>query len=54
MTELNRYSICRNCLGCNQLELETFKGVFKCENYIRGTNDLQNRWKDSRKTETKN
>jgi len=25
---------CKKCLGCNRLELENFKGVYRCENYI--------------------
>lgn len=24
---------CVKCLGCNRLELENFKGVWRCENY---------------------
>lgn len=24
---------CRNCLGCNQLEIETFRGDIKCINH---------------------
>ncbi len=33
---------CKQCLGCNLLELETFKGKYRCENFIDGgkTNDL--------------
>ena len=23
--------LCKNCLGCNKLELETFTGVYRCE-----------------------
>lgn len=25
---------CVKCIGCNRLELENFKGVWRCENYI--------------------
>lgn len=25
---------CKNCGGCNRLELENFRGVYRCENYI--------------------
>jgi len=28
--------ICKKCYGCNQLELETFKGKYKCENFVDG------------------
>ena len=36
---------CVKCLGCNRLELENFKGVLRCENYIEKeqTEDEQNR-----------
>lgn len=27
---------CKTCLGCNKQELEDFKEVYRCENYIRG------------------
>lgn len=54
MENLSKWSICFNCLGCNQLELKSFKGVMKCDNFIRGTYDIQNNWKDNWKIKTKN
>ena len=27
---------CKNCLGCNLLELENFKGKYRCENFVYG------------------
>lgn len=40
--ELNKNSLCYTCLGCNKLEIEQFRGTNKCENYVRGeTNDNQ-------------
>lgn len=27
---------CKTCLGCNRLELENFKEVYRCENYMKG------------------
>ena len=41
---------CRQCLGCNLLELETFKGKYRCEKFVNGgkTNDLYIR--DKRKS----
>ena len=27
---------CSTCLGCNRLEMEDFKEVYRCENYVRG------------------
>ena len=54
MTELNKWSICRSCLGCNQLELDNFKGVGSCINYIRGTNGIYSNRQDNWKRQTKN
>lgn len=27
---------CKTCLGCNRLEDENFKEVYRCENYVKG------------------
>lgn len=27
---------CKTCLGCNQLELKEFRGVYECKNYKKG------------------
>lgn len=32
-------NMCQNCLGCNLLELETFKGKYRCEYYIKGVQE---------------
>ena len=36
---------CSTCLGCNRLEDRNFKEVYRCENYMKGseTKDEQNR-----------
>lgn len=36
---------CSTCLGCNRLEDINFKGVYRCNNYIKGkeTKDEENR-----------
>ena len=26
--------LCKNCLGCNQLENKDFKGIYNCKYYI--------------------
>lgn len=36
-TEL--FGLCVNCLGCNKLEDENFKGTYRCKNW-RSTNEL--------------
>ena len=30
---------CSTCLGCNRLEDRNFKEVYRCENYMRGSED---------------
>ena len=34
---------CKTFLGCNSLEDRNFKEVYRCENYVRGAEDEQNR-----------
>jgi hypothetical protein len=30
---------CKSCRGCNKLEDITFRGYYRCENYMRGAED---------------
>lgn len=30
---------CKTCIGCNRQELENFKEIYRCENYMRGDTD---------------
>lgn len=34
---------CKKCLGCNLLELENFKGKYRCENFIDGGKNEQSK-----------
>lgn len=34
---------CKTCLGCNQLELKSFSGVYECKNYMKGFKNEQTR-----------
>lgn len=34
---------CKNCIGCNLLELENFKGKYRCENFIDGGKNEQSK-----------
>jgi hypothetical protein len=34
---------CKDCLGCNRLELENFKGNDKCKNYLKGVSEVEKR-----------
>lgn len=39
MKQIDHDKKCYTCLGCNRLELESFNGVYRCENYIKGVNE---------------
>lgn len=44
MKQIDKQYKCYTCLGCNRLLLEDFKGVYRCNNYIKGAKeDEQNR-----------
>lgn len=34
---------CPTCLGCNRLEQEDFKGIWRCEYYIEEAKDENNK-----------
>lgn len=36
MQQINKNTACYTCLGCNKLELESFKGVYECKDKIKG------------------
>ena len=36
MKQIEQDRKCITCLGCNRLEDESFAGVRRCENYIKG------------------
>lgn len=52
MESLYKWSICNECLGCNQLENPDFKGIMSCSNFIRGTNGNKSSRNDTRKSKT--
>lgn len=29
--------LCKNCIGCNRLEITNYAGTYQCSNYIDGT-----------------
>lgn len=41
-------NICKYCLGCNRLEQE-FKGVLRCNNFVPGYKDWQERLREELK-----
>lgn len=32
-------SKCKTCSGCNRQELDSFKEVYRCENYVKGVSE---------------
>jgi hypothetical protein len=36
MKQIDEKYLCKTCRGCNRLELETFQGIYRCNNYIKG------------------
>lgn len=34
---------CPTCLGCNRLDLKDFKGVYRCDYYVEGENNENNK-----------
>lgn len=41
MKQIDKDRKCYSCLGCNRLEQEEFKGVYRCENYMKGRNEYE-------------
>lgn len=35
MKQIDKQYICYTCYGCSRLEIEEFKGVCRCKNYIK-------------------
>ena len=35
-------NLCKNCLGCNMLEIKDFIGTNKCSNYVEYVNNNKN------------
>ena len=42
--KLKKNTICKNCLGCNKLEISYFKGLYKCKNFISGKTTSKQNW----------
>ena len=39
MKQIDKKYLCKTCNGCSRLELETFVGVYRCKNYIKGAKE---------------
>ena len=41
MKQIDDNKKCKTCLGCNRLENESFAGIYRCENYVKGVNEYE-------------
>lgn len=49
MKQIDSKKLCKYCLGCNKLEDEKFDGVMRCNVFVPGYTDWQERWKEALK-----
>ena len=49
MKQIDNKKLCKYCLGCCKLEDENFDGVMRCEGFIPGINNWQEKWKEQMK-----
>ena len=53
MKQIDNKKLCFYCLGCNKLESENFAGVMRCNIFIAGYTDWQEKWKEALKNGNK-
>ena len=46
MKEIKKNKLCHYCLGCNKLELESFNGVYRCNNFIQAMENWREKYND--------
>lgn len=46
MKEIKKNKLCHYCLGCNKLELESFTGVYRCNNFIQAIKNWREKYND--------
>ena len=49
MKQIDNKKLCYYCLGCNQLENESFNGVMRCKYFAAGVNNWQEKWEEALK-----
>ena len=54
MKEIDNKKLCKFCLGCNKLEDENFAGIMRCNHFVQGQADWQEKWKEQMKNGNKN
>lgn len=47
MKQIDNKKLCCYCLGCMKLEDENFTGVMRCNIFIAGYTDWQEKWKEA-------
>jgi len=53
MKQIDSKKLCKYCLGCNKLEDKNFDGVMRCNIFIAGYTDWQEKWKEALKNGNK-
>lgn len=54
MKQIDYKKLCYYCLGCMKLEDENFDGVMRCNIFIAGYTDWQEKWKEALKNANNN
>ena len=49
MKQMDNKKLCYYCLGCEKLTNENFAGVMRCNNFMAGQADWQEKWKEQMK-----
>lgn len=47
MKKIEKNKLCHYCLGCNKLELESFNGVYRCNNFVPGIENWQEKYRNA-------
>lgn len=49
MKQIYNKKLCFYCLGCEKLTNENFTGVMRCNNFMAGIDNWQEKWKEELK-----
>lgn len=54
MKQIDNKKLCKFCMGCERLTDENFAGVMRCNNFMAGQADWQEKWKEQMKNANRN
>ena len=49
MKQIDNKKLCKFCLGCSKLEDKNFNGVMRCNSFMAGVDNWQEKWKEALK-----